>query len=394
VIPKFLTLSVLLFVAFAVGCTQSTSKSVSRERPAKRLASGEIRLRPEAEQRLDIQANLAPVVSRVRSRSLELRGLVEVAPGGRARLIAPVPGRLVASPSGARSLQPGDFVRGGQPVAWIEPWIDPTQELQLAAASADAQAGLARAQGEAEVARAAWQRAQELLAKRAVAVKVYDDARVRRVTSEADLAVAEARVAAVSSAALQTRALLPLSFASDGVLSELLAVPGEFVASGSPIAAMIQRTPLWIRVPTSLVELPALEAVREARVCSLGDRDGPRLKALRLVRPPPTGVRESVDLYFEVAKPNNLTPGQAVSVQLDLGTVSERVIPYQSVLLGAEGENSVFVSLGNGAYALRRVEIERVVDDFAVLRGSSPPLGTKVVTAGAAELLGVEQGQK
>ena len=393
-----------LLLSLSLGaCTRSAAAPAPArsEPPAQVLPSGNLRLHPDAERRLDILAHLRPLESRLRAARHELRGIVELPPGSRAQLSSPLAGILVSGPARGdlheAPTRPGERVAAGQILAWVQPWLDPAQRLLLATARAEAEGSLARARGEAEGAHAAWERARELLAKRAVPERVLDEARVRFTTADADLSVALARVAAVSSAARAQEDPLPLRAPIEGVLSVVLAVPGEFVSQGAPLAVVARQSPLWVRVAVSLEDQAELQPCVEAGVVSLGDRSTPgtpRLRAARVLAPPPTATRETVDLYFEVRDAASLTPGQAVSVELRLSEVREWVIPARGVLLGPDGEATVFVALGAGEYARRAVRVLRVSGDLAVLAPPALPLGTQVVTAGASELLGVSQGQR
>jgi multidrug efflux pump subunit AcrA (membrane-fusion protein) len=87
-----------------------------------------------------------------------------------------------------------------------------------------------------------------------------------------------------------------------------------------------------------------------------------------------------------------LRPGERVTVQLPLKTAAKGlVVPDRAVLYDISGGTWVYEDRGNGSYARRRIEIARHAGNLVVVtRGIEP--GTKVVTAGAAELFGTEFG--
>ena len=67
------------------------------------------------------------------------------------------------------------------------------------------------------------------------------------------------------------------------------------------------------------------------------------------------------------------------------------VVPDRAVLYDISGGTWVYEDRGDGTYARRRIEVARHAGDLAIVaRGIEP--GTKVVTAGAAELFGTEFG--
>ncbi len=67
----------------------------------------------------------------------------------------------------------------------------------------------------------------------------------------------------------------------------------------------------------------------------------------------------------------------------------QKVIPYAAVIYGPEGDTFAYTSPEPRVYIRKKVKVTRVDGDRAVLAGGPPP-GTKVVTAGAAEVYGTE----
>ena len=87
-----------------------------------------------------------------------------------------------------------------------------------------------------------------------------------------------------------------------------------------------------------------------------------------------------------------LRPGERVLVELPLkSTETGLVVPESAVLYDIHGATWVYEDLGDNAYARRRIQIARHAGDRVIVsRGIGE--GTKVVTAGAAELFGTEFG--
>jgi len=72
-------------------------------------------------------------------------------------------------------------------------------------------------------------------------------------------------------------------------------------------------------------------------------------------------------------------------------TEESLVVPWSAILHDTTGGAWVYENIAPQQYARRRVEVRRVVNSRAVL-ARGPAVGTKVVTAGAAELFGTEFG--
>ena len=66
-------------------------------------------------------------------------------------------------------------------------------------------------------------------------------------------------------------------------------------------------------------------------------------------------------------------------------------VPYAAVIYDAEGHSWVFTAPENLSYVKAPVTIDRIDGDKAILTDGPPP-GTPVVTQGAEELFGVEDG--
>jgi hypothetical protein len=79
-------------------------------------------------------------------------------------------------------------------------------------------------------------------------------------------------------------------------------------------------------------------------------------------------------------------PGQPAST-----ATTHKVVPYAAVLYDEQGDTWTFTNPGPLSYLRAHIRIDRIEGDTAVL-SEGPPVGTTVVTVGAAELLGTELG--
>jgi hypothetical protein len=66
-------------------------------------------------------------------------------------------------------------------------------------------------------------------------------------------------------------------------------------------------------------------------------------------------------------------------------------VPYSAVIYDADGHSWVFTTSEELAYVKAPITIDRIDGDRALLAAGPPP-GTQVVTQGAEELFGVEDG--
>jgi hypothetical protein len=77
--------------------------------------------------------------------------------------------------------------------------------------------------------------------------------------------------------------------------------------------------------------------------------------------------------------------------EAEVGGRMQKVAPYAAVVYGQHGETWVYASSEPLVFTHQPVTIGDIEGDVAVLL-EGPPVGTEVVTAGAAELFGVESG--
>ena len=137
--------------------------------------------------------------------------------------------------------------------------------------------------------------------------------------------------------------------------------------------------------------LRRLATDRPAAVGGLADAPGaPGERPAKPVVAPPSGdpLAATVNVFYEVANADGrFRPGERVGVTLPLkGEDESLTVPRSALIRDIHGGAWVYEKVKPHAYARRRVLVDRVVGDLAVL-ASGPKPGAKVVTVGAAELL-------
>ena len=104
-------------------------------------------------------------------------------------------------------------------------------------------------------------------------------------------------------------------------------------------------------------------------------------------------LASTVDMYFELPNPDSaFRPGQKVGAHLMLkGDAESIAIPWSSVYHDIYGSQWVYEQTADRKFVRRRVEVLSVIDGWAAI-ARGPKVGTAVVTAGVAELVGTEFG--
>jgi hypothetical protein len=152
---------------------------------------------------------------------------------------------------------------------------------------------------------------------------------------------------------------------------------------------------VWVLVTLSPAEWDRLEKNKPARILPLATRDKLGKKVLARpsgMEPQEDMKRSMLSLYYVVpGKDHGLTVNDRMRVELQLAGSNEKkkVVPYGSVYYDAKGDPWVYVNTKPLVFERQRVGVERVVGELAVL-SNGPPVGTSVVTVGAALLYGAE----
>jgi len=178
--------------------------------------------------------------------------------------------------------------------------------------------------------------------------------------------------------------------ATHSVAAAELAPPRVVPRSTSPAASEV-----WVLVTLSPAEWDRLAKDKPGRLLPLDTRD--KLKSE--VWAQPSGIppledmkRSMLSLYYVVpGKDHGLTVNNLMRVELQLsgGNEKKMVVPYSAVYYDAKGDAWVYVNTKPLVFERRRVGVERVVGDLAVL-SDGPPVGTPVVIVGAPLLYGTE----
>lgn len=363
--------------------------------PAKEDEFNLVKLTAEAEGRLALQTGV--VERKPVSQQRVYGGEVTVPPGQSVVVSAPLCGRLEAPAGGIPAA--GSTVKKGKVIYQLVPLLTPEGRVNLASAKSDADGQVQSAETQVEATKIALDRARRMLQNDTGSRKLVDDAQAQYNLATKALETAKDRravlVRAAGEAEKGTAAPLPMESPEDGLLRGLTALPGQTVPAGAALFEVVDVEKVWVRVPVYVGDLPDLDTRKEASAGNLAN--GPRQKhyAARPIPAPPSAnaVNGTADLFYEVDnRQARFRPGERVSVALPLAGEAEGLtVPWSAVLFDVNGGAWVYEAAGERAYRRRRVLIRHVAGDTAVL-DAGPAAGSRVVTAGAAELFGAEVG--
>jgi RND family efflux transporter MFP subunit len=379
---------VVLAIIVLPACSRDQPASVAHDPPAATVSQPKaepdlttITLSPDAITRLGIETEVAQVQDAAGTRAVG--GDIVVPEGRRVQVTAPTAGTLSSA-----IVRAGATVADGAALFRLAP-LNPAERDQ----AGEARRAVEAAQAEEQLARQRLQRLEQLLKDGATSMRAVEEARAQLEVSTAALTAARERVKAIGQTTVGSGdVLIRAPFA--GTILSVSAAEGQTVAASAPLAEIAQVSTLWVKVPLYAGDAGAVDAGRPASVTTLGSPRSPR-PAVRITAPPtanPTSA--SVDLFYELKGGGEtpLRPGERVTVHLPLRTAERGlVVSDRAVLYDISGGTWVYEDRGNGTYVRRRIEVARHSGNLAVIaRGIDP--GTRVVTAGAAELFGTEFG--
>lgn len=362
-----------------------------------------VKLTPEAEKRLGIA--LASAQLETVEESVLRPGVVEVPIGRSITLRAPIAGRVTSVLTNDFDLAQGEVLLGIEPGrASADGSFVPADRIQLAKARADLAAGKATAEGDLESARARAE-AATLAAKRAELLaqqgpgsqKALEEARGELAIANAAAHAAQLRIEVYSrtlaafDSSQSTAIELTVPFAA--TLQSLAVASGQIVESGAMLAEIAAHDVVWIRVPLADSEVAKLSV---AKPVGLESPSGIVLEGITLdpVAAPPRARASSVTIDRVVSAKNEknvLIPGQRIAVRLAFDSRQALTIPRSAIVYDIHGGAWAYESVATNQFARRRVEVQSIKGDKAILaRGLKD--GSRVVTAGAAELFGTEFG--
>ena len=323
----------------------------------------------------------APVVESEVRTSIRVPASIEPLAGGEAMVAAPAPGRFVAG----SLVSIGTTVRAGQVLGRLEPRLNTGEDRAVLVSD------VAQAQVAVDSAKAEANRAERLLADRAVPARRVEDAQRALTSAEARLRAAEARLAqrdqalqsgggGASGNAFSVRA--PIG----GRVADVFATLGASYDEGAPLFKIVRTDRVELRAHIPAADAPGTRNLTDVALEVPGRSDPIPLRAEHRhdagVIDPKTGA---LPVQFEVQNPGELLVGQTgTAVLFTRDRMKVPTVPKAAVLLEA-GRPYVFVQVGGERFARRYVEIAtRDGDRIGVKSGVKR--GDRVVIRGAYEV--------
>ncbi len=244
---------------------------------------------------------------------------------------------------------------------------------------AKADAALREAEAGAVLARANLARGQQLADQRFLSATQLDELRAARTQSDARVGTARATRDGVA----LRRSFADLRAPADGVISKLLAQPGQIVLNGGELMRMIRDGRLEWRA-----ELPAaqLTAIQPGHRVELRTATGSLVEGrVRSVSPGVDTATRTGTVFVDLPKPEGLVAGAYLEGRIDTGIAQAATVPAAAVVL-RDGFPTLFVVGRDGVAHAKRVRTgakagPQADPQIELLDGPKP--GEQVVVRGA-----------
>ena len=396
----------LLALAGLAGCQAKSSPGAlakpvppAEVKPVKEADLATVKLTAEAETRLGIKPGLAAVERKAMPLTTSYGGEVMIPSGRLINVTAPFTGTIKAPP-GAGIPEPGLAVKTGQPVFLLVPLLSPESRATMAPLLIESEGQVKQAVEQLKISKLALDRAESLVRTASTSPAALIDAKANYDLARTNLKAAENRRDILKRVAADADSgnmnVQTIASPASGMLQNIHANVGQQVAPGSALFEVASLDPIWIKVPVYVGDLARLAPDRDAEVGGLADAPGAPVRKAKPVAAPPSGdpLAATVHVFYEVENRDGaLRPGQRVGVTLPMrGEEQSLVVPLAALLRDIHGDAWVYEKTAEHTYTRRRVLVDRVAGDSAVLAGGRLKPGAEVVTAGAAELFGSEFG--
>lgn len=261
----------------------------------------------------------------------------------------------------------GTRVKLGQPCVQLD--------VRTAAFSAnEAQANLAAAKAQKDLAEQECTRTEELLEKGAITKSEYDRQMTQCMSAREQVAAAAARSAMMSKSVADGLVRAPF----DGVVSEKMVSPGEWVSPGKPLFTLVKDDPLKIMLSVPEV---AVEQVHEGQKVVLHTVADPKKAygATITRRSAEIGRTRSLIVEATIDKDSDLVPGMFAEADVILGTAPHIVVPDSAVVQRGKQYAVFVIRNGEAQETLVHLGQDPAPGQHAILDGVTA--GEKIVAS-------------
>jgi membrane fusion protein, multidrug efflux system len=228
-----------------------------------------------------------------------------------------------------------------------------------------------KAEKAAAFATANYERQQKILPSGGTSEKALQEAQQQLAVAQGDLAAAQTE-----------QSLLRVEAPFSGVITRILARPGEAVSTTTPLAELLDSSRLVASAQIAAAEINALKRGQSVEVRAEADAR-PVDATLSYVSPEVDPKNGTVLVHVALPPNNGLYPGQFVTLRVVTREIKDCLAaPIESVVRDEEGHSVIAVVNGDNA-ALKPVKTGVRDGGLVEVEGAGIDAGTTVVTVGA-----------
>ncbi len=321
---------------------------------------------------------------------LTLYGELKTNPDHVWMLSSPLAGVVLNMP-GKQWPQIGAAVIRGSSFAGIKPAVSTTLEITLALELTKVKADLAAARVAQATSTAMYVREKSLYAQnKAVSLQQVQAAQSALADAQARVRADEQSIVAIAhQLKTKTGGFLPLPIFQNGIITQVLAHPGEAVAANQPLLKIVNFHTLVAAVALPASDSGKVAMETEIRVRALGHQHWIRAKPLTLA---PRADRQTrgLSVLYLIDNPGALRPGMAITALMPKAAkaVAMTIIPRTAVIWW-RGERWIYTARSGGLFAMHElINPETVPEGYAEKTGFLP--ARDIVIKGAQLLLTIK----
>lgn len=372
--------------------TADQSKTPAKAHHVNEEDFNKVHLNERSIKRLGIQTSLAKQEQIQGAKSFAAEVIVPL--GQSAQMLAPVAGKLIVP--NPEIFRAGAKVKPKQLLYQIHPILTADTQTALLNTLTDAKGAVTTAKTQLDAAKIRLERAQQLLKNLVGSQKNVDDATEQYQVAQSTLAAAKSRYQAITQSAQHgSRQRIDVRLPQGGEISNILAMPNQLVAAGTPIVGVAHLDTLWVKVPVPSSDIDQIDQEAPAVLQAMSASVSSSVKATPVDAPPSADPLTGATYRYYAIQNNDrsFNPAQRVILTLHTKqtTMNALTVPWSAVVFDIYGGSWVYRQTNEGAFVRQRVFVEHVLGDKAVL-SQGPEDGAHVVSQGALELLGVETG--
>jgi membrane fusion protein (multidrug efflux system) len=271
----------------------------------------------------------------------------------------------------------GQRVKLGQPIV--------TLDVRSAALGArEAAANLAAARSQKQLADQECERTKGLLDKGAITKSEYDRQMAQCTSAQEQVAAVQARTEMMSKSVADGMVRAPF----DGIITEKMVSPGEWVAPGKPLFTLVDDDPLEVELSVSEIAVPLIKMNQRVDLVSVALKQ----KVGATITRTGAEIGRTRAMIFEavIDKDSGLVPGMFVEAHVKIGDVCpgehcpERpVVPVDAVAMRRKSQRAFVIKKGEVEERIVQLGPEPEPGKVSILDGLAP--GDKVVTGLSAK---------